>query len=132
IVGRKATENPKRRRRCALPAHSKLRHRQFEARHGRAKSRGDLYFHFAPLGFAESHAATIKQTPIMIEKTSGRKKKYLTFRNVSKTKQIANDQPIPRARASVSASSRPSCQATTAESNRNKLTRSPNPTKKSQ
>jgi hypothetical protein len=83
-------------------------------------------------GFAESHAAAIKQTVIRAEKTMGVVKTYLQLKAVTATKQMASAHAMLRTRAKVSAGSPPSSHANTAANKRNTETKSPNALKKSQ
>ena len=66
------------------------------------------------IGFAESHAAAVKQTVITIEKTIGRIKRYLQLTTVMATKQRARAHTVTRMTAKVSAVRPPSCHANTA------------------
>ena len=84
------------------------------------------------LGFAESHAAAIKQTVIRVEKTMGVVKAYLQLKAVTATKQMASAHAMLRTRAKVSAGSPPSSHANTAANKRNTEKKSPNALKKSQ
>jgi hypothetical protein len=84
------------------------------------------------LGFADSHAAAIKQTVIRVEKTMGVVKAYLQLKAVTATKQMASAHAMLRTRAKVSAGSPPSSHANTAANKRNTEKKSPNALKKSQ
>jgi len=61
--------------------------------------------------FAESPAAKVKHTVIMIEKTMGRMKRYVQLTTVIAAKQRANAHAVPRMSAKVAAGRRPSCYA---------------------
>ena len=63
----------------------------------------------------ESHAAAVKHTVIAIEKTIGRRKRYLQLTAVMAAKQRANAQAAPRMSAKAPAGRPPSCQANMAE-----------------
>jgi hypothetical protein len=80
------------------------------------------------IGFAERHAAAIRQTVVTIEKTMGIIKKNFQLKSVIAAKQRANAQAVPRMSAKNSGRRPPSCQANTTASRRNTLTKSPNPT----
>src|SRR5437660_12426761 len=80
----------------------------------------------------ESQAAEIRHTVITIEKTIGTTKKYLQLKTATAAQPMASAQAMPRTCAKVSAGRLPSCQAITDASRRNTVTKSPNPTKKSQ
>jgi len=66
------------------------------------------------IGFAESHAAAVKHTVIMIERTIGRIKRYLQLTTVMAAKQRARAHTVTRMTAKVSAGRPPSCHANTA------------------
>jgi len=74
----------------------------------------------------------IKHIVIMVEKTMGAVKAYLTLRAVTAAKQMASAHAMRRMRAKVSAGRPPSCHANTAANKRNTEKKSPNALKKSQ
>src|SRR5258707_7885144 len=78
--------------------------------------------------FAESHAAAVKHNVTTIEKMMGIIKKYFQLRTVMAAKQRAKAHAVPRMSAKDSGGRPPSCHANTIASNRNTLTKSPNPT----
>jgi hypothetical protein len=86
----------------------------------------------AQVVFAESHAAAIKHTVIITEKTMGVVKAYLQLKAVTATKQMASAHAMLRTRVKVSAGSPPSSHANTAANKRNTEKKSPNALKKSQ
>jgi hypothetical protein len=61
--------------------------------------------------FAESHAATVKQIVITIEKAMGKMKRYLQLTTVIAAKQRANAHAVPRMSFKLAAGSPPSCHA---------------------
>jgi hypothetical protein len=61
--------------------------------------------------FAESHAATVKQIVITIEKAMGKMKRYLQLTTVIAAKQRANAHAVPRMSVKLAAGSPPSCHA---------------------
>jgi len=61
--------------------------------------------------FAESHAATVKQIVITIEKAMGKMKRYLQLTTVMAAKQSANAHRVPRMSARLAAGRPPSCHA---------------------
>ena len=82
--------------------------------------------------FGESHAAAIKHTVAIAEKTMGVVKAYLQLKAVTAAKQMASAQAVRRMRDKVSAGRPPSCHANTAANKRNTEKKNPNALKKSQ
>src|SRR5689334_9583620 len=65
----------------------------------------------AATGFADIHAAAVKQMVMAIEKATGMTNRYFQLTTVMAANESANAQAVPRISASVAAGRRPSCQA---------------------
>ena len=83
-------------------------------------------------GFAESHAAAVKQSKIRLEKTIGTMKAYLKPTIVTAAKHMTSAHAVPRMTAKVWRGRPPSCHANTAVNTRKMEKKNPKPTKKSQ
>ena len=82
--------------------------------------------------FGESHAAAIKHTVAIAEKTMGVVKAYLQLKAVTAAKQMASAHAVRRMRAKVSVGRLANCQTNTAANKRNTVKKNPNALKKSQ
>src|SRR5436305_1086456 len=86
----------------------------------------------AATGFAETHAAAVKQTVMASENAMGMAKRYLQLTAVMAAKESANAHVAPRMSASVATGSRPNCQANIAAKRYSTPTENPAARKKSQ